>query len=89
MVRLLPDVGTVPANVTVPVTGATTVEPGSPARSTPRCCPAAYGWAGSKSNGWRTAPEVGHVQAPAEGAIRSAAKAARSRMRRIGTTFVV
>jgi hypothetical protein len=88
-VRLLPDAGTVPANVTVPATGASTVEPASPARSTPRCWPAAYGWAGSKVNGWRTAPPVGHVHAPALGARESAPKAARSRSRRIGTTFVV
>ena len=36
-VTLFPDVGTVPANVTVPATGATTELPGAPPMSMPRC----------------------------------------------------
>ncbi len=33
----------------------------------PRCCPAAYGCAGSKTNGCRTGPSAGHVHALADG----------------------
>ena len=42
-VSVLPEDGTLPANVTVPPAGAATGPPGSPATSTPRCCPPAYG----------------------------------------------
>jgi hypothetical protein len=38
---LLPLVGTVPANVTSPAAGATTVVPVAAPMSTPRCCPPA------------------------------------------------
>jgi hypothetical protein len=89
IVTLFPEDGTEPANVTVPAAGASTVEPGSPPTSRPRCCPPAYGWFGSKTKGWRTAPPDGHVQAPATGASRSAASTAATRARRIDTTFVV
>jgi len=48
IVTLSPLVGTLPANVTVPDTGATTVVPASEPMSMPRCCPPAYAW--SRSN---------------------------------------
>jgi hypothetical protein len=41
MVTLRPLVGTLPANVTVPDAGATTVVPASEPMSMPRCCPPA------------------------------------------------
>jgi hypothetical protein len=47
-VTLRPLVGTLPAKVTVPDTGATTVVPALEPMSMPRCCPPAYGW--SRSN---------------------------------------
>jgi hypothetical protein len=68
MVTLMPEVGTVPANVTVPAAGATTGASAAAPMSIPRCCPAAYGCAGSKTNGWSTGPSAGQVQAPATGA---------------------
>jgi hypothetical protein len=43
----LPLVGTVPAKVTTPDTGATICAPAGAAMSMPRCCPPAYGCAGS------------------------------------------
>jgi hypothetical protein len=43
MVTLRPLVGTLPANVTVPDAGATTVVPAPEPMSMPRCCPPAYG----------------------------------------------
>jgi hypothetical protein len=89
IVMLLPEVGTVPANVTVPVTGARIGAPAAPEMSMPRCWPPAYGWAGSKSKAWRTDPDAGHVQAPALGTTTSTENTARSRRRRIGTTLVV
>jgi hypothetical protein len=102
IVTLRPEPGTVPANDTVPAAGATTVEPAAPPTSMPRCCPAAYGCAESKTNGCRTAPELGQVHAPAAGAraqnvaatsttaaSRAAEEWAKSRSRRIGITFVV
>jgi hypothetical protein len=76
IVTLFPDDGTVPAKVTVPVAGASTVAPGSPPIAIPRCCPAAYGCAGSKRNGCRTAPAAGHVQASPAGATKSATRTA-------------
>ena len=66
IVTLLPEAGTVPAKVTVPETGASTADPSLPPTSMPRCCPAAYGCAGSKTNGWSTGPSAGHVQAFAD-----------------------
>jgi hypothetical protein len=85
----LPELGTVPANVTVPPAGAGTGAPSVPATSMPRCCPPEYGCAGSKSNCWRTSPVAGHVQACAKGAATSAARAARKSKTRIGITSVV
>ena len=82
IVRLLPEAGTVPAKVTVPAAGATTAAPASAPRSTPRCWPAAYGCAGSKTNGCRTGPSAGQLHAPAAGARTSAATTAASRTRR-------
>jgi hypothetical protein len=64
---LFPLVGTVPANVTCPGTGATTVVPVAAPMSIPRCCPPAYGCAGSKVKGTSTGPATGHVHAPAIG----------------------
>jgi len=64
---LFPLAGTVPANVTCPAAGATTVVPVGAPMSTPRCCPPAYGCAGSKVNGASTGPATGHVHAPAAG----------------------
>lgn len=43
MVTVLPCVGTVPANETVPAAGASTCSPVEPDTSMPRCWPAAYG----------------------------------------------
>ena len=85
-VRLRPDAGTVPANVTTPVAGARTSAPESPPMSMPRCWPPAYGCAGSKRNGWRTGPSAGHVHAAAVGVKTSAARTAASARGRIGTT---
>src|SRR5216683_30006 len=84
IVRLLPEVGTVPANVTVPAAGATTTTPAAAPTSMPRCWPGAYGCAGSRTNGWTTGPLTGQVQAPAAGARTSAPATAASRARRIG-----
>src|SRR5581483_11853047 len=56
IVTVSPDPGTNPANVTTPAAGARTVSPGSAATSIPRCCPPAYGFAGSNENGCTTAP---------------------------------
>jgi hypothetical protein len=78
IVTLFPDDGTVPAKVMVPVAGASTVAPGSPPTSIPRCWPAAYGCAGSKRKGCRTAPVAGHVQAWPTGTNTSAARTAAS-----------
>src|SRR5438477_12679630 len=69
---VLPPFGTVPANVTAPSAGASTFDPVGPARSTPRCWPAAYGCARSNENGRRTAPSTGHVQAEADAGRTSA-----------------
>jgi hypothetical protein len=80
---VLPEPGTVPANVTVPERGASTGSPGSPATSMPRCSPAAYGCEASKTKCWRTAPRTGQVQAPAVGAQTSAARVVATRKRRI------
>ena len=52
----LPLVGTVPAKLTVPAAGASTAVPVSEPMSMPRCCPAAYGCAGSNANPSRTGP---------------------------------
>jgi hypothetical protein len=68
----LPLPGTVPAKLTSPAAGAWTADPGSPPRSTPRCCPASYGCSGSNENGRRTGPSAGHVHAQAAGAAASA-----------------
>jgi hypothetical protein len=67
-VTLKPLVGTLPANVTVPDTGATTVVPAPAPMSMPRCCPPAYGWSGSNEKPVRTGPRTGHVHAYAAGA---------------------
>src|SRR3954465_12165863 len=64
IVRLVPEVGTTPANVTVPAAGAATTAPATALMSMPRCWPPAYGCAGSKANGWTTGPCTGQVQAP-------------------------
>ncbi len=61
---VLPLVGTVPANVTVPAVGATTVWPDGAPTSIPRCCPPAYGLLPSEK-GRNTGPSTGHVHAPA------------------------
>src|SRR5436305_1171504 len=55
----------------------------------PRCSPAAYGCAGSKTNDWRTTPSVGHVHALAAGAQISTATATSRSTRRIGDTALV
>src|SRR5579871_996944 len=77
-----PEPGTVPANVTVPAAGARTVSPAPAPTSMPRCSPAAYGCAGSKTNGCRTAPPTGHVHACATGAATSATTVARKEIGR-------
>jgi hypothetical protein len=41
IVTVLPLDGTLPANVTIPLAGARTNSPSSPATSMPRCAPAA------------------------------------------------
>src|SRR5579884_3199622 len=68
----LPLVGTEPANVTSPAAGATTAVPAGAPTSTPRCCPPAYGCAGSNENGASTGPSTGHVHAAATGAHNNA-----------------
>jgi hypothetical protein len=65
MDTVFPPVGTVPAKETTPEAGAATALPVGAPRSTPRCCPAAYGWARSKENGRSTGPSTGQVQARA------------------------
>jgi hypothetical protein len=90
MVTDFPLPGTVPANVTTPAAGATTVSPAAPPMSIPRCWPAAYGWAGSNENGSRTEPLDGHVHASAGAAKASAATSTtRNRRRRIEITSSV
>jgi hypothetical protein len=79
MVTVFPFVGTVPAKDTVPEAGARTIDPVSDAMSMPRCCPPAYGWLRSKTNGFKTSPLTGQLQAPAAGASTSAATALASR----------
>jgi hypothetical protein len=83
---LLPEEGTVPAKVTAPAAGATTVAPRSSAMSMPRWNPAAYGCARSKLNGWTTSPRAGQVHAAAVGTKLSAARTAGRSKRRIGTS---
>jgi hypothetical protein len=88
IVTLSPELGTVPANVTVPAAGATTGSPWPAPMSTPRCSPAEYGCAGSKTNGCRTGPLTGHVQARAAGTTKSPRRTASRRTRRIDTTLL-
>src|SRR4051795_12103477 len=78
----LPPPGTVPAKETVPLAGARTSVPLAAPRSTPRCCPAAYGWARSNKNGRSTGPFTGHVQAFATGTGRTSAHSTRTADRR-------
>ncbi|GIU94299.1 MAG: hypothetical protein KatS3mg012_0756 [Gaiellaceae bacterium] len=59
-VTVSPCVGTRPANVTSPATGARMGSVPTSAMSTPRCCPAAYGSL-PRTNGRRTAPFAGHT----------------------------
>jgi hypothetical protein len=75
MVSVFPPVGTVPANDTVPDTGATTsVPPGAP-MSMPRWSPAPYGLE-PKLNARRTGPCTGQAQPlAADGAARATAAA--------------
>src|SRR5205807_7715710 len=69
IVRLSALVGTKPAKLTVPLSGATTESPDAVApMSIPRCCPAAYGCASSYENGWSTGPCTGQLHAFATGA---------------------
>src|SRR6266550_9174503 len=67
MVRVNPFVGTVPAKLTTPEAAASTGVPPSAPIAMPRCCPAAYGCAGSNENVWSTGPLTGHVHALAHG----------------------
>src|SRR5438034_11048659 len=67
MVRVNPFVGTVPAKLTTPEAAASTGVPASAPIAMPRCCPAAYGCAGSNENVWSTGPLTGHVHALAHG----------------------
>src|SRR5258707_15741363 len=53
--------GTVPAKLTTPAAGATTVAPGGEPTSMPRCWAPAYGCARSKENPCSTGPWTGHV----------------------------
>ncbi len=81
IVTVRPWVGTWPANVTSPETGART-EPEPPtATSIPRCWPAAYSSLPSE-NSRRTAPSAGHAQASALDGLASAARARPSVARR-------
>jgi hypothetical protein len=85
IVTVRPFDGTVPANVTIPLAGARTDCPSSPATSIPRCAPDAYGADESNENCRRTRPSVGQVQAPAAGTTASATVSG-SRSRRIHIT---
>ena len=68
IVRLSPLVGTKPAKLTVPLSGATTGSPVAVApMSMPRCWPAAYGCVSSYENGWSTGPCTGQLHALATG----------------------
>src|SRR5919204_451842 len=83
IVTVLPPLGTVPANVTVPPAAASTGVPVGAPMSMPRCWPAAYGSL-PKEKDRRTGPSTGHVQPEAAwGTARtmSAASAAASRTR--------
>ena len=80
----LPLAGTVPANVTTPPAGAWTTSAAPPPISMPRCCPAAYGCAGSNTNGSRIWPLTGQVQARAGAAAAKKTNSATA-SRRIGT----
>src|SRR5439155_16202849 len=65
IVSVRPFVGTEPAKLTTPAAGASTGAPASAPIAMPRCCPAAYGCAGSNENVSSTGPLTGHVHAPA------------------------
>jgi hypothetical protein len=69
MVIVSPFAATLPVNVTVPATGATTVSPTAPWMSIPRCCPGTSGFSSSKAKPCSTGPGTGHVQAPAAAGI--------------------
>src|SRR5579871_1382989 len=84
IVSEIPFVGTVPANDTVPLAGATTGTPLADApMSTPRCWPAAYGYAGSKEKPCRTGPATGHVHARAAAGTHSRISSTSGTSRRI------
>jgi hypothetical protein len=78
---VFPPVGTVPAKETTPPAGAcTSLSVGAP-RSTPRCCPAAYGCERSNENCRSTGPSTGHVHARAVAGSASAQRAHRTSRR--------
>jgi hypothetical protein len=77
---VLPPVGTVPANVTVPLAGATTGVPGSAPMSMPRWRPPAYG-SEPKLNPRKTGPCTGQAQPRAVAGATSAAATAQARRR--------
>jgi hypothetical protein len=66
IVTVRPCVGTSPANVTSPETGARTAGESPVAMSIPRCWPPAY-LSLPTENSWRTGPSAGHAHAHAEG----------------------
>jgi hypothetical protein len=71
IVTVRPCVGTWPANVTSPDTGARIADPPTTAMSIPRCWPAAY-LSAATENSRRTAPSAGHAHARADGPAASA-----------------
>ena len=92
IVTLRPFVGTVPAKLTTPGAGASTGVPPSAPIAMPRCCPAAYGCAGSNENVSSTGPRTGHVHACAPGtkiAKMSATGHSRSIARHIAVTALL
>ena len=90
IVTHLPEPGTVPANVTVPAAGATHGVARAGGDVDAAMLPAAYGCAGSKTNGWSTGPPTGHVHARASRHDEQRdARPRRAANRRIDTTSVV
>lgn len=75
IVTVKPCVGTCPANVTSPDTGARIACPPTTAMSTPRCCPPAYGLS-PMENARSTAPSAGQAHAHAPGVQAKNANAA-------------
>jgi hypothetical protein len=85
-----PLVGTEPAYVTTPAAGASTAIPVADApMSIPRCCPPAYGCAGSNEKPCSTGPLTGQVQAYAPGTQRTKKRTGRTSRRMCATAFVV